>query len=1025
MPLLSLFSGKREVSPSGESSPKRAKIEDDPVDNKTNVHLPPPVSTATEKVEDPEDVKQTPEILDAPDATASPPREVLKYSTIKGLPNIKTEELDSLMKRLKEMACARDDNYVEMRADNNNFLQADEEELEEKLNDDNLNENLEDKDKQILEELRIRRELMGVLLPENSNLEEICQDLGVNTEGINWKEGLRLPHMKPEAPTAKPHQIAGANWICDTLNSPIRAAILADECGTGKTLQMGLALLIHYLRVKNGIQEGTFEPLDPNRKFKPSIIFCPSNLTIAHQILYDLRRWFGDFFRIRLCHGFRLCCEDEFVKPFILNNQKELQEWITKKAEAHEDPETLRSIVIVTYRTAIHRMTLSDRTLWLQRNGFDPAVVGDQNGTHNRTRGRPALPKYKKSNQKDVVLKIKNAKFNWVMCDEGHAARNPRTTTHKLIKLLDREGTLIVSSTPLLNHQRDFWGYVNLFWRRGWPFTFEVNAIDPQVYYKEEAWNAMKEDQEFDGLTMGHVLSPQGEASHELSLMEQRIRAEFVSFITNKEGPLFLLNPDLYDAFRESLGQVDSQISQQAIKPLLKMFCIRRRMLTELTLPDGSVAMPSDDIRPMWLRVVRTQPSGEYRTKLREVMNRHLSDLLTNTGGTADEHLGYGTIDKGTSVLMSTAVFRTLSVVTTAPQAYPLTQPEQLDAAGRNRGPPQADSERVNDIIREDRTRSDGIQWYYNKTRGGGEFKFPQSKEELVMSICEGSPKLCWTVHRILELREQDKRVLIYVNHPLTSMILTGLLKTIDIETECIRTSQTQAERGLAAFEFNSPSSDTEVLVTSFQLSGFGINLHGASHSGIILEYPHNIQTLSNAFVYLENSFDSWIETNMSLKYANILAAEGEIHPLIKGEFRTICGFELIKMHLGQNCNRYPRVRATWAERDEDSVTREGHFYSAVAQYLMENPTHCHKFPQNDLSEVAIRWTPELAEITLDMIEGRAPVLEDGVRLDSRNPNNLQPAADASVENPSAAAVPVADNGWEKQRLERERARRI
>ncbi|KAM0245817.1 hypothetical protein ACHAP5_005136 [Fusarium lateritium] len=177
--------------------------------------------------------------------------------------------------------------------------------------------------------------------------------------------------------------------------------------------------------------------------------------------------------------------------------------------------------------------------------------------------------------------------------------------------------------------------------------------------------------------------------------------------------------------------------------------------------------------------------------------------------------------------------------------------------------------------------------------------------------------------------------------------------------------------------------------------------------------------------VYLENSFDSWIETNMSLKYANILAAEGEIRPLIKGEFRTICGFELIKMHLGQNCNRYPRIRSTWAERDENSVTREGHFYSAVAQYLMENPTHCHRFPQNDLSEVAIRWTPEHVEITLDMIEGRAPVLEDGVQLDSRNPNNLQPAADASVENPSAAAVPVADNGWEKQRLERERARRI
>ncbi|SPJ75513.1 uncharacterized protein FTOL_05244 [Fusarium torulosum] len=163
----------------------------------------------------------------------------------------------------------------------------------------------------------------------------------------------------------------------------------------------------------------------------------------------------------------------------------------------------------------------------------------------------------------------------------------------------------------------------------------------------------------------------------------------------------------------------------------------------------------------------------------------------------------------------------------------------------------------------------------------------------------------------------------------------------------------------------------------------------------------------------------------MSMKYANILAAEGEIHKSIDGEYRTICGFELIKMHLGQNCNRYPRTRVSWTNQDDKLVTREGHFYSAVAQYLMKNVTDSDEFPGDSLSNVAIRWKPELQELKFEMIKGTAPVLEDGVELDPHRPNKADPSSDVAKEYHLKQDSPALWKGWEDYRLDAERAKRI
>jgi hypothetical protein len=197
----------------------------------------------------------------------------------------------------------------------------------------------------------------------------------------------------------------------------------------------------------------------------------------------------------------------------------------------------------------------------------DVANGSQANGNNQQVLEGPRRVRRGKKAERKWVLRITNAQYNWVMCDEGHTTRNPRSGTHTLVKMLHKEATLIVSATPLLNHQRDFRGYVNLFWRHEWPFKFKRGDISPSVCYEEDAWNAIKQGEEYDGLTMDHVLGldddddDDDESDAPLSAREQTLETEFINFIRQKKGPLFLLNPHLYGSFRDSLGKADCDLT--------------------------------------------------------------------------------------------------------------------------------------------------------------------------------------------------------------------------------------------------------------------------------------------------------------------------------------------------------------------------------------------------------------------------------------------------------------------------------
>ncbi|RSL68925.1 hypothetical protein CEP54_002569 [Fusarium duplospermum] len=121
--------------------------------------------------------------------------------------------------------------------------------------------------------------------------------------------------MNSRAPPASPRQLMGSDWIERQLTSPIRAPILADECGIGKTLQIEW-----------------------------------------HWCCAELKKWFGGYYDIAVYCGSKIDPIDANVRDFIISDTTELQAWVDKQAASHGDPKTLQRILLPPYAAAIRRL---------------------------------------------------------------------------------------------------------------------------------------------------------------------------------------------------------------------------------------------------------------------------------------------------------------------------------------------------------------------------------------------------------------------------------------------------------------------------------------------------------------------------------------------------------------------------------------------------------------------------------------------------------------------------------------------
>ncbi|KAL7951502.1 P-loop containing nucleoside triphosphate hydrolase protein [Trichoderma barbatum] len=228
--------------------------------------------------------------------------------------------------------------------------------------------------------------------------------------------------------------------------------------------------------------------------------------------------------------------------------------------------------------------------------------------------------------------------------------------------------------------------------------------------------------------------------------------------------------------------------------------------------------------------------------------------------------------------------------------------------------------------------------------------------------------------------------------------MVNALLVAAGIPTLHYMSRNSQTERDAAVEAFNNPASPYTCLVTSLQLSAFGVNFHKACHRGLILEQPMNQAILLQAqgrlwrigqkhdvqwnILYGRDSFDGYIESRNLEKYSTTLAAESEIDVRIQGEARIICAFEIMRRHLGQFCSRYSRARVPWSQMDSLKLEREGLFYSALAEYFFKHPGKSDLIGNHNLKDIAQAWKIG-RPITTALINAPIPLPNgQGVHLD-------------------------------------------
>ncbi|QYT06075.1 hypothetical protein H0G86_012942 [Trichoderma simmonsii] len=876
--------------------------------------------------------------------------------------------------------------------------------------------------------------------------------------------------VKAEGSISQPCRLA------ELLSGKLCSAMLLSECGTGKTFVTLLTLKFLFDERMQAYKNGTLDLVDGDRVFKPNIIFVPS--ATLNQFFSEVNSDWAGIFDIYSFYQLRSICANPDRQNKTIDSLHDLQKHVDRWAKQHRDPETGRIILLIAYSTATRRIlgaraskSLTHDQMALLSSEGDTVYYDSQD--EETTAVFENSPEF--NDEEDGVQRIgksaaayirrskkilTNDMWNVVVCDECHQIKNPGTRANELVRQLDREALLLVSATPLPNHVRDISGYLRVLWDPAWPFGYQQkgDATNANIFFGDLVYDSLFDEPiELEGgepLTLNRVLHGRIKPTSQLSPRERRRAMEYKSFVKDRNGAAYLLNPNLFMKFAKN-NEYGTCVSTLAVRPILKLLSVRRGMLTRMTLPNDDVTFMGEGIAGLKTETVELELPADVKSKLAEHINILVDKLMSPIEAGPPEMLTGGYVLERPGMMLNGAIYRRLSLASTDVHNIELTIPSArllqrlsdlrrgtvgevsqgmsttrlLNTAGvaQNRfddlelkintmdidesGLPEyqrrkearkarskpivaAGCKEVDQVAHFDTTG--GLQWYFYNTRVDKSLGFPPDRVNQVRYVAWDSPKYIYTVLEAWDAQAKGERLLVYTNNPLTSQMVNAMLVAAGISTLHYMSRHSQTERDYAVEAFNNPATPYVCLVTSLQLSAFGVNLHNACHRGLILEQPINQAILLQAqgrlwrigqkhdvhwkILYSRDSFDCYIESHNLEKYATTLAAESGIDPRIKGEARIICAFEIMRQHLGQSCSRYSRARVVWSQMDSPQLEREGFFYSALARYFFKHPGKSDLVGKHNIKEIAKAWEIGL-EITSGMVESPIP-LEDGLVLE-------------------------------------------
>ena len=283
------------------------------------------------------------------------------------------------------------------------------------------------------------------------------------------KYNIQIPIPGNPPLSVHPWQITGINWILKMLMSG-RSAMLADECGLGKTLQ---ALLSHVFRVHSLTQQQqqAGRPSTVQQTYKPTLIVCPAGL---------VNNWWNETRRFLPTVPLRIWYSNAAengkgpISAATLSNKvSDLIQFIDSLDP--NDPTTEATLILTTYSTSTSRALLANGN---KAYGNTEITVSarDESGEYIKAPG--------------VIYTTDLAqKFNYIICDEAHKIRNEATLTSEFLALCQPKAFLWLTATPIVNNPKDELGYSRLGWNPQWKLPYDVSHNTLYGLEEEEELN--------------------------------------------------------------------------------------------------------------------------------------------------------------------------------------------------------------------------------------------------------------------------------------------------------------------------------------------------------------------------------------------------------------------------------------------------------------------------------------------------------------------------------------------------------
>ena len=413
----------------------------------------------------------------------------------------------------------------------------------------------------------------------------------------------------------------------------------------------------------------------------------------------------------------------------------------------------------------------------------------------------------KQPKRKPAKRYLSTCEYLWehVVLDECQHVKSIRTRQHQSIALLRRNSLIGLTGTPMWNKVVDLFGYFSLL-------AGGLGVSD----------DAVKSLPRPDGVVCSTLPALYKEWS------KVRVLPRDYSQI-----PYALLSPSMLVQVAPG-GNISPQTSH-ACFPFLFRASIMMRSMGDTIVGFGSeevvIGKEIPPIRVMTLEV-RYAPIEQIKH------NQRYKALIQQIAKSEPQaELQDGQDDNGR---LNMGILRQLSLL-----GFNLKLDDYLMAAGAS----ESVSEAIGKIVG---AKDHGFIAFFEATSIDGAYLRPVDAIHQAHYLIHHSPRLKEML-RILDREgafspiQPRPRFLIFSHWPIVCWIIEMVLQRLCIKTVSITAAKTPEERALAAAEFNNPNSACQVLNTTYNTGGTGLNLHACCAIVILMEPAPNFNLETQA----------------------------------------------------------------------------------------------------------------------------------------------------------------------------------